>query len=357
MFYFTFLCIYTIKTYGFYTVDTRVERCFDLYLEKSSTIIIRYEPQEKEFLEAIISNDDDDKDIKYMLDPGQSAMIHGKYVNIHIKTAENIPRLLDFWVIPQEICPNISFELPNKTDYSFFLHSNILNESICVFMPKLNYNQTQVVHYGLNTENQSQIVLYSNFSKKLFLKPLKICNGLFCKANIYFSSFFTLNRIDFSPISLYIDVKSLEIIDNSYLISNIHENNSLFDNNSILNDNSIDFDDQSHNGDQIRELLPIPIPIPFYNFTGRYNFEKIFDKKSYQPISHPTTHKYTITFVTMISATVLMSFTILLKLFVKYSIHKNHKESANTVSHDRRPLTVVLNRYCPTTSSALISMT
>ena len=175
------ISFFQIYSFGFYSVPTTFENSVNIYLEKPGSIIIQFQTQTSPFLEVTIKSLDDDTYSRIIIDSSQSAIIYGQKVQIFMK--ENLSPFLNVWVVPREICPEIVFELSNSSGYSYHLHSNMLSDSICIFMPKYTQNISQVVLFGLEPNQHDQLVLYSN-EKNNFLNPLKICRNIF-ELNIF----------------------------------------------------------------------------------------------------------------------------------------------------------------------------
>lgn len=318
--FFLLCCLnfYQISSYGFYSISTSSgENLINFRLDVPSTIIIRYQLQSHPFLEALIKSVDDDKYSKVTLNPTQAAAITAKDVQIHLKEFEStLPPFLDIWVLKKEICPNIIFELPESSGYSLNLHSNLINQSICLFTPKYEGNFTQKFMYGIHSDNYSQILLFSN-SKITFQKPLAICRDFFCFSNVDIPSFFSLR-----PIS-----------SKSFLLQ------------------------MSLPGELKSEPLGTPLPIPLYDFYGKYTFGDEFDVKEFRELKQQNQKKRLICILTMILGSIFMLLVILLKVLSKVLICKINKDrNKNQVAQPKRPSTFVLNRYCPKTSALLISV-
>ncbi|KAK8870761.1 hypothetical protein M9Y10_008648 [Tritrichomonas musculus] len=76
----------------------------------------------------------------------------------------------------------------------------------------------------------------------------------------------------------------------------------------------------------------------------------------FHEISHPSKKKRFILVIALIFESIFMFLFILLKVVIKYMIYKVNKLNNKQETRDRRPLTVVLNQYCPNTSAMLVSV-
>lgn len=312
---FLLFCIsaFQIYSFGYYAIPI-TENTISINLDKPSSIIVQYQLQTIPFLEATIKSLDDDTYSKIVLDPTQNAIIYGKNTKIY-RRDNLLSTFIDVWVLPDEICPNIVFQLPNSTEYSIHLHSNNISNSICIFLPKYTQNLNQTIFYGVSSNISDQIVLYSNL-KSYDLSPFKVCQDIFCSVSIFFPSFLQLRHSSLNSTSLHI---------------------------SLL-------------GPQKIQIPLIPNPIPFYNYSGQYAFGDEFDVAMFHEISHPSKKKRFILVIALIFESIFMFLFILLKVVIKYMIYKVNKLNNKQETRDRRPLTVVLNQYCPNTSAMLVSV-
>ena len=323
---FSFLCVFQITEYGYISVPTKNINSISIKLKSHSTIIIRYDPPQYQFLEAVIMPDDGDE-IKILLDQSQGVVIHGSKVQLHIKTFDSftsIPQFLDFWILPENICPKISFEIPNKTDFSLELHSNQLYEPFCIFLPRFNFKMQQTINYGIQSRRKSIINFFTNISKTSYSNPYQICTNQFCQINVQYPGFFQIFVANLSTFSVY--------------FSFIYENKVNLS--SFLSDN-----------------LPMPMPMPFYNSSGEYSFGNEFDIKKYKLYSNQHQNTKLIITAASSSGAVLMFLLFVLNLIVQYSIFKNNQNNHKESSNSKRPLASFLNYYSPKTAAILISTT
>lgn len=275
-------------------------------------------PQIIPFIELTIKSLDDDSYNRLIVDPSQNAIIYGQKIQIYIK--ESLSPFLYIWVVPKEVCSEIVFDLPNSSEYSVCLHSNIPLDMMCIFTPIYTTKFNQTVLYGLKSNVSDQLVLYSN-QKSTFLNPKKICKDAFCRSIISSPSFFQLK----------------------HYISNVSSNTT-----------SIFF---SLLGEQKSKLPSILHPIPLYNYSGLFTFDDDYGMADFHEIQHPSKKKRFFLTIILILESVLMFFVIILKIFIRIMIYIiNKKSNKKHENRDKRPLTVVLNQYCPNTSAMLISV-
>ncbi|OHT06571.1 hypothetical protein TRFO_25387 [Tritrichomonas foetus] len=280
-------------------------------LSSEANVILHYPHQANNFLEARIIVSPENT-TNYFLDPTQDAIISGSIIQLRVFDIVSI--ILSVWIIPKEMCPLVSFVLPEFDSFSLTLSSKYLTDSFCVFAN--DSDEAETYYYGsFSNSSSSRFEIYT--PTQLF--PFDVCYDKFCKIKTNGSVFFWYQSE--VPVKLETFIR----------INGYNSSNDL----------------------STKELNPLI----YYNATNKYNVGKEIDTKTIKPITYASDERRKWSIIATVSTTWLMIVLIITKAIIAFIlVHRSRKEN-RPISYDSttaQPITLVLNQYCPNTSAKLI---
>lgn len=353
------LCIksFNINNFGFYRFHLRGSEVVNIDMSSEDVnAILQYPHQTENFLEAkIITSPENTTD--HLLDPTQDAIVSGSLIQLRVFNLFTSIELL-LWIIPKEMCPLISFTLPNLDSFSITISSSKLSDTFCVFTN--DYQKDHVYFFG--SSSNSTISRFELYSKNVTFMH-DVCYDYYCKTQISGSIFFWFRNEEAVSMKSFIRVHGLE----SSSPINLSRNNKLkqpkFSNNKRVsrfrsNKTNIYLKNQSKFNMRNDFLYQSEIvPLPYYNSTNKYNVGKDFDEKTISFIESPIESRRTVTFITTMIALGVTCVFIILQIIdgiiILWKSRRANRLNAN--GHTAAlPITLVLNHYCPNTSAKIV---
>ena len=310
------LCGYQLTSLGYYEIAMIENQVVEILMNTSVTVVVRFRPQESEFLQARIEAVN--KSVCYNLSPRENVVLSGSIIRLWV-IGKEFPPQLEIWVMQTSMCQSIAFEMPNASDVVMKLHADNIFVSTCVFFSGDHVASPIDVFYGfVADDDQAHLEIYSSHGMKL-VTPRYVCLSAFCKAHISFQGFARLRILrGMSPSSAS---AFIEVVKSNAFPS--------------LNE------------------YPTPVPLPFYNFTGKYIVGHEFNTKSLAPAKHiKNRSKYTM--ILSVAFTVIMATAVVVRIVSMIAIIGRDNYAPHSMTSVSGPTRVVLNQYCPNTSAVIV---
>ena len=306
---------YELTSCGYYRVPIIDGQVIEILMNMTVTVVIRFAPQENEFLQARIEIKE--KTVCYNLSPRENAVLSGSVIRLWVIGKEDLPEL-EIWIIQPSICPGTVFEIPKASDVTLKLHADNIYTSTCVFFTGEYTINPVDIFYGFDADDdQSHFEIYSSHGAKI-ATPRYVCIHTFCKAHISFPAFARLRilrGVEPSAASAFIEIPK-----------------------------SSAFPGLDH--------YVTPTALPFYNFTGKFIVGHEYTVRTLNPVEYPPSRRK-ITMILTITFTVIMATLVIIRMASMVMIIGKDPYTPHSMTSITEPTRVILNQYCPTTSAVI----
>jgi hypothetical protein len=274
----------------------------------NATIVLSYPPWPHLFLEATIENWAHET-IVVDLDSQQNVVVSGSQVTLTVVDSDS-PHSMEVWVIEQFRCPHIILYLPNLTSITARLQSNSLAESVCT-IARSSSTTPAIAAYGLNaSDSRSAIEVYAglNFEN---LTVVDVCLKPFCRSR-FTSPVFARLRIEMiTSAAMFLQILG-----------------------------------------PATDATPTALtPLPFYNFSGRYEFGSELDLLALDRVD-PLPDRKGPTIAAFFATVCLCAIVAVVGIVSRRVATFEPKSPAGLLSSVQAE--VVLNQYCPDSSARLL---
>jgi hypothetical protein len=304
LFFFTVLCSLrvTVTSYGYYAFPLTSTTVVAIETPENATIILRHLSWPRPFLEALIENWAQET-IEVEVDSWRNVIVSGSCVTLKVVGAD-YPESIEMWVIEQSRCPHIVFELPKSKGISFRLHSEFLTESVCTVVTEF----PTIVASGVNASGDLEV--YGGVNGEP-LAIVDVCSSAFCRT-----------KVGFPGIA-------------RFKIEKAEEAGMFF---QILGSTGGEFSAQ-------------PAPLPFYNFSGIFEFGTEFDVVAIDNVCDLGNRQRSTVIAFVVAVCISVIFVVagvVSRLVVRLD------PIWSTVGLVSGQTEVVLNQYCPDSSARVI---
>lgn len=156
----------------------------------------------------------DGKNITVVVRPNNRAVFTGQIIKL-LLAGQHRPITLDIWALPEFICNNISFSIPNISHLSYSMRSDFDQGSFCIF-PSFQSADHPFQFGSRFSPFKARIEVFTDQSTR-HVYPYSICNSMFCEISLSIPFFFRVFRLAPSSGVLFIDS---DIVTESYSTNN-----------------------------------------------------------------------------------------------------------------------------------------